>query len=42
MGLPDEPPLGALDTNPYWARNWLPFGLETKPDSGALLIFERG
>ncbi len=42
MGLPDEPLLGALGTNPYWARNWLLFGQHTKPASGAVLIFERG
>ena len=42
MGLPDEPLLGALGTNPYWARNWLPFGQDTKPVPGAVLIFERG
>jgi hypothetical protein len=42
MGLPDEPLLGALGTNPYWARNWLLFGQETKPVPGAVLIFERG
>ncbi len=29
-------------TNPYWARNWLLFGQETKPVPGAVLIFERG
>ena len=42
MGLPDEPLLGALGTNPYWARNWQLFGLETKPVIGAVLVFERG
>ena len=42
MGLPDEPLLGALGTNPYWARNWLLFGRDTKPITGALLIFQRG
>jgi len=41
-GLPDEPLLGALGTNPYWARNWLLFGQESKPVTGAVLIFERG
>ena len=34
--------LDALGTNPYWARNWLLFGQETKPVTGAVLIFERG
>ena len=42
IGLPDEPLLRALGTNPYWARNWLLFGLETKPVPGAVLIFGRG
>jgi uncharacterized protein (TIGR02594 family) len=42
MGLPDEPLLGALGTNPYWARNWLLFGQDTKPTTGAVLVFERG
>ena len=40
--LPDEPLLGALGTNPYWARNWLLFGQDTRPITGAVLIFERG
>ena len=42
MGLPDEPLHGVLGTNPYWARNWLLFGLATKPVVGAVLVFERG
>jgi len=42
MGLPDEPLLGALGTNPYWARNWLLFGQVTQPVVGAVLVFERG
>jgi hypothetical protein len=42
MGLPDEPLLGALGTNPYWARNWLLFGQDVKPVTGAVLVFERG
>ena len=36
------PLLGALGSNPYWARNWLLFGRDTKPVTGAVLIFERG
>ena len=39
--LPDELLLGALGANPYWARNWLLFGQETKPVIGAVLIFAR-
>ena len=42
MALPDEALLGALGADPYWARNWLLFGKETKPVTGAVLIFERG
>ena len=42
MGLPGEPTLGALGTNPCRARNWLLFGKETNPVPGAVLIFERG
>ena len=42
MGLPDEPLLGALGMNPYWARNWLLFGQAVQPIIGAVLIFERG
>ena len=42
MGLPDEPLLGALGSNPYWARNWLLFGQAVQPITGAVLIFERG
>lgn len=33
MALPDEPLLGALGTNPYWARNWLLFGQRCSPSS---------
>ncbi len=42
VALPKEPLLGALGTNPYWARNWLLFGQEVQPITGAVLIFERG
>lgn len=42
VALPDEPLLGTLGTNPYWARNWLLFGREVQPIIGAVLIFERG
>lgn len=42
VALPDEPLLGALGSNPYWARNWLQFGQEVQPIPGAVLIFERG
>jgi len=42
VALPDEPLLGALGVNPYWARNWLLFGQEVKPTPGAVLVFARG
>jgi uncharacterized protein (TIGR02594 family) len=42
LALPDEPLLGALGSNPYWARNWLLFGQQVPPVVGAVLIFERG
>ena len=42
MALPDEPLLAALGTNPYWARNWQLFGRDTKPVTGAVLVFEHG
>jgi uncharacterized protein (TIGR02594 family) len=42
VALPVEPLLGALGTNPYWARNWLLFGQEVKQTPGAVLVFSRG
>ena len=42
VALPDEPLLGALGSNPYWARNWMLFGQQVPPIAGAVLIFERG
>ena len=42
MGLPNEPLLGALGTNPYWARNWLMFKHAMQPVPGSVLVFERG
>lgn len=41
MVLPDESLLGALGTNPYWARNWFLFGQAVQPINGAVLIFQR-
>ena len=41
MALPEEPLLGALGSNPYWARNWLLYGQAVQPIIGAVLIFER-
>lgn len=40
--LPREPFSGALEKNPYWARNWLKFGEETEPCYGAVIVFARG
>jgi uncharacterized protein (TIGR02594 family) len=42
VSLPDEPLLGALGSNPYWARNWMQFGQMVAPIVGAVLVFERG
>jgi uncharacterized protein (TIGR02594 family) len=42
VALPDEPLLGALGSNPYWARNWMLFGQMVAPIVGAILVFERG
>ena len=36
------PLLGALGSNPYWARNWMLFGQPVRPVIGAVLVFERG
>lgn len=36
--MPDE----SIPTNPYWARNWVKFGKECKPQRGAILVFKRG
>jgi len=36
--LPDEP----IPVNPYLARNWLKFGVETTPRVGAVMVFWRG
>lgn len=32
----------AVPTNPLWARNWAKWGNKTKPELGAVLVFERG
>jgi uncharacterized protein (TIGR02594 family) len=42
IALPDEPLLGALGSNPYWARNWMLFGQKVDPIVGAALVLERG
>jgi uncharacterized protein (TIGR02594 family) len=39
--LPNEPFVGVLAQNPYWARNWLHFGVETEPVYGAIIVFAR-
>lgn len=41
LGLPAERFPGALDANPYWARNWALFGRETEPTYGCVLVFSR-
>lgn len=40
--LPKEPFTGPMAENPYWARNWLKFGVETTPVYGAVIVFARG
>ena len=40
--LPDEPFIGSVAVNPYWARNWVTFGKRTDPVYGAIMVFERG
>jgi uncharacterized protein (TIGR02594 family) len=40
--LPKETFSGALAQNPYWARNWLEFGVATPPVYGAVIVFSRG
>ncbi len=35
--LPDEP----VPDNPYYARNWAKFGINIKPQVGAILVFQR-
>ena len=42
VALSDEPLLGVLGSNPYWARNWMLFGQQVPPILGAVLVFERG
>jgi uncharacterized protein (TIGR02594 family) len=39
--LPKEPFTGELGKNPYWARNWLQFGVATNPVYGAVCVFQR-
>ena len=39
--LPKEPFVGALATNPYWARNWATFG-RAAMGYGCVGVFERG
>jgi uncharacterized protein (TIGR02594 family) len=40
--LPNEPFTGALGQNPYWARNWAHFGVETEPVYGSIVVLTRG
>lgn len=40
--LPNEVFTGAVGKNPYWARNWLQFGIELRmPLYGCVLVFGR-
>jgi uncharacterized protein (TIGR02594 family) len=38
LGLPGEP----VPANPYFARNWLTFGVYSAAIAGAVVVFERG
>jgi len=40
--LPNEPFPGPLGENPYWARNWLYFGVKTPVVYGCVVVFSRG
>lgn len=42
LRLPDEVFPGALEVNPYWARNWMLFGEECAPCYGCVAVWERG
>ena len=42
LALPNEPFVGPMEENPYWARNWLRFGRSIDPAYGAVAVFERG
>ena len=41
LALPNEPLVGALGANPYWARNWALLGREAR-GYGAVGVFSRG
>lgn len=41
LTLPDEPFPGPLGENPYWARNWVHLGVETKLALGAMVVLTR-
>lgn len=41
LALPDERLSAPLNTNPYWARNWLLFGDKIAETRGAIAIFSR-
>lgn len=41
LSLPDEPFPGKVGANPYYALNWLDFGLVTEPCYGAIAVFFR-
>jgi hypothetical protein len=39
--LPKEPFPNPLGQNPYWARNWLHFGVSTQPCMWCVMVFSR-
>ena len=42
LGLPGEPFTGKVGANPYFARNWLTFGVPCLAVYGSVVVFERG
>ncbi len=41
LALPNEPFIGRLGKNPYWALNWREFGQQCSPAVGAIVSIER-
>lgn len=41
IALPDEPFTGKVKANPYYALNWLDFGVDTAGVYGAISVFHR-
>lgn len=41
LALPNEPFTGDVGKNPYWALNWLKFGIPCEPQLGAIFAISR-